>query len=106
MASSSRSKILQNALITRSPESTCSNGSLRSLCLKEQEITRATSSSETSLLFSKAANALADAGYGTIGDIIADSPDEVAQKADISLGVARTIQIAADKYLEEISSDA
>ena len=47
------------------------------------------------------AHALADAGYGTIGDIIADSAEEVAQKADISLGVARTVQIAADRYLQE-----
>ena len=47
------------------------------------------------------AHALADAGYGTIGDIIADSADEVAQKADLSLGIARTVQIAADKYLQE-----
>jgi N utilization substance protein A len=48
-----------------------------------------------------AAHALADAGYGTIGDIIADSAEEVAQKAGISLGIARRIQIAADKYLQE-----
>ena len=47
------------------------------------------------------AHALADAGYGTIGDIIADSADEVAQKADLSLGIARTVQIAADRYLQE-----
>lgn len=47
------------------------------------------------------AYALADAGYGTIGDIIADSADEVAQKADLSLGIARTVQIAADRYLQE-----
>jgi N utilization substance protein A len=47
------------------------------------------------------AHALADAGYGTIGDIIADSPDEVAVKADLSLGIARTVQIAADRYLQE-----
>ena len=47
------------------------------------------------------AHALADAGYGTIGDIIADSADEVAHKADLSLGIARTVQIAADRYLQE-----
>ncbi len=51
------------------------------------------------------AHALADAGYGTIGDIIADSPDEVAQKADLSLGIARTVQIAADRYLQEHAND-
>jgi N utilization substance protein A len=49
------------------------------------------------------AHALADAGYGTIGDIIADSADEVAQKADLSLGIARTVQIAADRFLQESS---
>ncbi len=47
------------------------------------------------------AYALADAGYGTIGDIIADSPDEVANRAGLSLGIARTVQIAADRYLQE-----
>ena len=47
------------------------------------------------------AHALADAGYATIGDIIADSAEEVAQKADLTLGIARTVQIAADRYLEE-----
>ena len=48
--------------------------------------------------------ALAEAGYGTIGDIIADSADEVAQKAGVSLGIARTVQIAADRYLQENSA--
>ncbi|MFK7873160.1 MAG: transcription termination factor NusA [Oligoflexales bacterium] len=48
-----------------------------------------------------AAFALADAGYATIGDVIADSADEVAQKADLSLAVARTVQIAADHHLQE-----
>ncbi len=47
-----------------------------------------------------AAHALADAGYGTIGDIIADSVEEVAQKTGLSIGVARTVQIAADRYLQ------
>jgi N utilization substance protein A len=47
------------------------------------------------------ATALADAGYVTIGDVIADSADEVAQKADVSLGIARTVQIAADRYLQD-----
>ncbi len=48
-----------------------------------------------------AAHALADAGYGTIGDILADTSDEVAQKADLSLSIARTVQIAADRFLQE-----
>jgi transcription termination/antitermination protein NusA len=47
------------------------------------------------------ATALADAGYGTVGDIIADSSEEVAQKALLTIGIARTVQIAADKYLQE-----
>lgn len=46
------------------------------------------------------AHALADAGYGTIGDIIADSAEEVAQKTGLSIGIARTVQIAADRYLQ------
>jgi len=46
------------------------------------------------------ATALADAGYGTIGDIIADSAEEVSQKSGLSLGIARTVQIAADRYLQ------
>jgi len=46
------------------------------------------------------AQALADAGYGTIGDVIADSAEEVAQKTGLSLGVARTVQMAADRYLQ------
>ncbi len=48
-----------------------------------------------------AAHALADAGYATIGDIIADSADEVSQKSGLPLGVSRTVQIAADRYLQE-----
>jgi N utilization substance protein A len=48
-----------------------------------------------------AANAMADAGYNTIGDAIADSADEVAQKSGLSLGVARTVQIAADRHLQD-----
>ncbi len=46
------------------------------------------------------AHALADAGYGTIGDIIADSVEEVAQKTGLSLGIARTVQMAADRHLQ------
>jgi len=46
------------------------------------------------------AHSLADAGYGTIGDVIADSAEEVSQKTGLSLGVARTVQIAADRFLQ------
>jgi N utilization substance protein A len=54
-----------------------------------------------------AAHALADAGYGTIGDIIADSADEVSQKSGLSLGIARTVQIAADRHLQaELSANS
>jgi N utilization substance protein A len=52
------------------------------------------------------AHALADAGYGTIGDIVADSAEEVAQKTGLSTGLARTVQIAADKYLQSELEDA
>lgn len=51
------------------------------------------------------AHALADAGYGTIGDIIADSAEEVAQKTGLSIGIARTVQIAADRYLQSELAD-
>ena len=47
-----------------------------------------------------AAHALAEGGYVTIGDIIADSADEVAEKTGLSLGVARTVQLAADRFLQ------
>jgi N utilization substance protein A len=46
------------------------------------------------------AHALADGGYGTIGDILADSTEEVAMKTGLSIGVARTVQLAADRYLQ------
>lgn len=52
-----------------------------------------------------AAHALADAGYATIGDIVADSADEVAMRTGLSLGVARTVQIAVDRYLQEENED-
>lgn len=45
------------------------------------------------------ASALAEAGYGTVGDIIADSVEEIAQKTNLSIGVARTIQLAAERYM-------
>lgn len=46
------------------------------------------------------ASALAEAGYGTIGDIVADSVEEVSQRTGLSIGIARTVQIAADRYLQ------
>lgn len=51
------------------------------------------------------AAALADAGYATIGDIIADSADEVSEKTSLPLGIARTVQIAADRYMQEQSGE-
>ena len=51
------------------------------------------------------AAALADAGYATIGDIIADSADEVSEKTHLPLGIARTVQIAADRYMQEQSGE-
>ena len=47
-----------------------------------------------------AAHALADAGYRAIGDIIADHVEEVANKTGLPLGVAKTIQLAADRHLQ------
>ncbi len=52
------------------------------------------------------AHALADGGYVTIGDIIADSAEEVSHKTGISIGVARTVQIAADRYLQSELEDS
>jgi len=49
------------------------------------------------------AHSMAEAGYNTIGDVIADSADEVAEKSGLSLGIARTVQIAADRFLQEDS---
>ena len=46
------------------------------------------------------AHALSDAGYKTLGDIIADSSEEVSQKSDLPLGIARTVQIAVDRFLQ------
>lgn len=46
--------------------------------------------------------ALAEAGYGTIGDLVADSVEEVAQKSGLSIGIARTVQMAADRYLKDM----
>jgi N utilization substance protein A len=50
------------------------------------------------------AYALAEGGYETIGDVIADSPEEVGTKTGIPLGIAKTVQRAADRYLQEHSS--
>lgn len=46
------------------------------------------------------AHALADAGYGTVGDIVADAVEEVASKSGLSVGIARTVQMAADRFLQ------
>lgn len=46
------------------------------------------------------AHALADAGYGTVGDIVADAVEEVASKSGLSIGIARTVQMAADRFLQ------
>lgn len=48
-----------------------------------------------------AAFALADAGYVTIGDVLADSTEEVASKTELPVAIARTVQIAADSFLKE-----
>ena len=53
-----------------------------------------------------AADALADSGYGTIGDLIADSPEEVVTKTGLPIAVVKTVQIAADRYMQsQLSSD-
>jgi N utilization substance protein A len=46
------------------------------------------------------AHALADAGYGTIGDLMADAAEEVSSKSGLALSIARTVQMAADRYLQ------
>lgn len=46
------------------------------------------------------AHALAEAGYGTLGDVIADSVEEISNKTGLALGIARTVQIAVDRYLQ------
>jgi N utilization substance protein A len=53
-----------------------------------------------------ATHALADAGYGTIGDVIADTGEEVAHKTGLPIGVARTIQMAADRFLQKQAEKA
>jgi N utilization substance protein A len=51
-----------------------------------------------------AAHALADAGYGTVGDVIADSAEEVSNKSGLPIGIARTVQNAVDRYLQQRAS--
>ena len=46
------------------------------------------------------ADALADSGYATVGDLIADSTDEMALKTSLPLAVIKTVQNAADKYMQ------
>lgn len=52
-----------------------------------------------------AATALAEAGYAKIGDILADSSEELAQKTGLPISIVKTIQKAADKYLQEESQE-
>lgn len=47
------------------------------------------------------ADALASAGYGTVGDLIADSVDEIVLKTGLPISVVRTVLIAADKHMED-----
>jgi len=47
------------------------------------------------------ADALANAGYATIGDLIADSNDEIVMKTELPIAVVKTVIIAADKYMLE-----
>jgi transcription termination/antitermination protein NusA len=49
------------------------------------------------------AHALAESGYGTIGDIIADTGEEVSHKTGLPISIARTIQIAADRFMQSQS---
>jgi N utilization substance protein A len=46
------------------------------------------------------AHALADGGYMAIGDLVADSVEEISQKTGLALSVAKTVQLAADRYLQ------
>jgi N utilization substance protein A len=47
-----------------------------------------------------AAAALAEGGYRAIGDVVADTAEEVSDKTGLPIGVAKTIQMAADRYLQ------
>jgi len=47
-----------------------------------------------------AAQALAEGGYKAIGDILADTVEEVSDRTGLPIGVAKTIQLAADRYLQ------
>jgi len=48
-----------------------------------------------------AAHAIAEAGYKTLGDLIADSVEDVSTRSGLALGIARTVQIAVDRFLQE-----
>lgn len=47
------------------------------------------------------ATALADAGYGTIGDLVGETRDNIAQQASISRATADTVLRAADRFLQD-----
>ncbi len=47
-----------------------------------------------------AIHALAEGGYVTIGDIVADSVEELASRTGLAIGMAKTVQLAADRYLQ------
>jgi N utilization substance protein A len=47
-----------------------------------------------------AAHALADAGYQTLGDVLADSVDELSDKTGLATGIARTVQMAVDRHVQ------
>ena len=75
-------------------------GKMKEDARESEELDRVAIFRELSGVGEATAQALADSGYGTIGDIIADSVEEVAQKTGLSIGLARTVQMAADRYLQ------
>lgn len=85
-------ELLSNA--SASPEQESEEGTLHSAVDERVSVFN-----ELSGVGEATAYALADAGYGTIGDLIADSVEEIAQKTGLSVGVAKTIQLAADRYM-------
>ncbi len=52
-----------------------------------------------------AIHALADGGYKTIGDVIADSVEELSDRTELPMGIARTVQLAAERYMQDQLSD-
>lgn len=45
------------------------------------------------------AQAFSEAGYGALGDIIADSPEELVQRTGLPIVVVKTVQKAAENYM-------